>query len=83
MFKNKIVKSVAKAAFLTTPVTNRGLIHCCFTAIGKDYSMGDLIIYGGDGFYYYKPNGDRANIKNMQQVSDLVYGNTPYLTMAT
>ena len=65
-----------------THITHAQLIDAGFETFEEKlwYQMGDLIIYmQRNRFYYFAPDAKRIRIKNMLQVSDLVYGKTPYL----
>lgn len=44
------------------------------------FNMADLDIYLTNGkFHYLDPNGKEKQIKNMKQISNLIYGKTQYL----
>jgi hypothetical protein len=76
------MKRHANKVFLSiTRISHGALLHTGFNFLGHDYHMGNLIIFGGDGFYYFDLNAKRVNLSNMQQVSNLVYGHTPFLDM--
>lgn len=75
-----MLREIYKAALKLIPVSERGLVHSGFTKNGDDWYFGTLIVFSGK--YYYGMDGQRVMLKNMQQVSDLVYGHTPFLDMS-
>lgn len=82
MKKNRVTELIAKKILQDVPVCEPLLHGAMFTKNGNDWVMGTLTIFGGDGYYFYTPTGQKSKLKNMQQVSDLVYGNTPFLDMS-
>lgn len=77
--RTEVRRKQAKAKLKRTPVTESVLLGSAFTRDVNTYVMGDLIIYKiGIEFYYKKPDGHLELIKNVQTVSDLVYGHIQY-----
>lgn len=66
-----------------TPITHTLLTDMGFAVDNLYYEMKytDLIIYVHNGkFYYWNIHGKKKRIRNMLQVSNLVYGKVEYLS---
>lgn len=84
----KHIKTVAKSEYnrklseiqlKKTPITESNLLVYGFERDSNNFLMGDLIIFKiGSDFYFKNIDSHLEQIKNSQQVSDLVCGNTQY-----
>lgn len=80
MIKEAVKIGKAKFEQRQTPVTNNGLLEFGFRHDDLRFQMGDLIITLIEGYHYYMhPSGKLTRLKNVYEVSKLVYGKTPYL----
>lgn len=78
-----IKRTIAKQLLKRVPVTPKALIEAGFMPHVKDFTFGNLVLFRyKEQFYYYKPDAERVTVKNMQEVSDLVYGHTPFLDIS-
>lgn len=77
--KNLVSRIAAKIKLKHTSITEAALAHAGFSIDDNEYWMGDLVIYKvEDSWHYYVAKGVTHQVKNMQQVSDLVFGKSLY-----
>lgn len=73
-------KAIAKTLLTKLPVSHNALMGAGFSKKENDYHFANLVIY--EGLYFYNLDGERQNVKNMQEVSNLIYGHKPFLDMS-
>lgn len=78
--KQSIFNLIKRTALRFTPVEHAGLIACGFDVTKLYYRLGDLNIYvAREKYFYHNPKGKRRRLRNMLQISNLVFGETEYL----
>lgn len=71
---------IKRMALRLAPVSHRELVLAGFDDSALFYRLADLNIYfARDKYFYHKPSGRRKTVRNMLQVSNLIYGKSPYL----
>lgn len=80
MLKDKLLRLSIRYKLRLTPVTHEALVALNFNVDKLFYRLTDFNIYvENKTFFYYTDRGKRRTLKNMLQVSDLIYGKVPYL----
>jgi hypothetical protein len=80
MFKKLFFHVIKCISLRLTPVTDLELQNLGFDNTKLYYRLTDLNIYFARGnFFYLTKKGNRKILKNMLQVSNLIYGKTDYL----
>jgi hypothetical protein len=80
MRKNRFTRAISKIILKDLKPDSGLLLGAGFIQDGLDFKMGTLTVFCDDKkYYYFDLKGEKVLIKNMQVVSDLVYGNIQFL----